>query len=54
MIDRPLVEEVAGGEAGVSGAYDDCGEALDGEPVQATSTVTSVGFVSASKTAERF
>ena len=50
VIKRPLGEEVAGGEAGVSCAYDDRREAFD----QATSTETSVGFVSASNTAERF
>ena len=57
MVDRPLAEEVAGGEAGVAGADDDRGDALDGLAVgsaQTTSTVTSVGFVRASKTAERF
>ena len=54
VVDRPLGEEVAGGEAGVPGAYDNCGEVLDGECPQATSTVTSVGFVRASNTAERF
>ena len=54
VVDRPLSEEVAGGEAGMAGAYDNCGEALDGMPAQATSTATSVGFVSASNTAERF
>ena len=32
VVDRPFGEEVAGGEAGVPGAYDDCGEAFDGEP----------------------
>jgi hypothetical protein len=30
VVDRPLSEEVAGGEAGMAGAYDDCREALDG------------------------
>ena len=54
MVERPLTEEVACGEAGMPGAYDNCGEALDGEPAQATVTVTSVGFVRASNTAERF
>jgi hypothetical protein len=29
MVDRPLTEEVAGGEACVPGAYDNGGEALD-------------------------
>jgi hypothetical protein len=32
VVDRPFGEEVAGGEAGMPGAYDDCGEAFDGEP----------------------
>jgi hypothetical protein len=54
VVDRPLREEVAGGEAGMAGAYDNGGEAVDGRPVQATSTATSVGFVSASNTADRF
>ncbi len=54
MVDRPLRKEVTGGKAGMAGAYDNCGEALDGMPAQATSTATSVGFVSASNTAERF
>ena len=54
VVDRPLSEEVAGGKAGMAGAYDNCGEVLDGGPAQATSTATSVGFVSASNTAERF
>ena len=54
MVDGPLSEEAAGGEAGVPGADYNCGEALDGESAQATATVTSVGFVSASNTAERF
>src|SRR5579871_1111309 len=38
----------------MAGAYDDGGEVLDGRTRQATSTLTSVGLVSASKTAERF
>ena len=54
MVDRPLTEEMAGGEAGVSGADDNGGEALDGESRQTTSTLTSVGFARASNTAERF
>jgi hypothetical protein len=54
VVERSLAEEVAGGDAGVAGAYDNSGEAFDGSTCQATSTVTSVGFVSASKTADRF
>ena len=54
MIDRPLAEEMASREAGVPGADDDGGDALDGEGPQASSTATSVGFASASNTAERF
>src|SRR5581483_10117311 len=54
VVNGPLGEEVACGEAGVPGPYDDGGEALDGASAQATSTVTSVGFVRASNTAERF
>jgi hypothetical protein len=30
VVDRPRSEEVAGGKAGMAGAYDDCGEAFDG------------------------
>ena len=55
MIDRPVAQEVARGEARVPSANDDRGNALDGlRPPQATSTVTFVGFVRASNTAERF
>jgi hypothetical protein len=32
VVDRPLGEEVAGGEPGVTGADDDRGEALDVVP----------------------
>jgi len=31
VVERPLSEEVTGGKAGVPGAYDNGGEALDGE-----------------------
>jgi hypothetical protein len=34
VIDRPLAEEVASGEAGVAGADDDGGDALDGEALR--------------------
>jgi hypothetical protein len=34
VVDRPLAEEVAGGETGVSGADDDGGEVLDGEALR--------------------
>jgi hypothetical protein len=34
MVDRPLAEEVAGGETGVPGADDDGGDALDGEALR--------------------
>src|SRR6185369_13093425 len=60
VVDRPLGEQAAGGESGVTRADDDRGGALDGSAPylrllsQATSTVTLVGFVSASNTAERF
>jgi hypothetical protein len=54
VIDRPVGEEVARREAGVPRADDDRGGALDGVASQATSTVTFVGFVRASNTAERF
>src|SRR5690606_19718042 len=56
VVDGPLGEEVARGEARVTGAYDDGGGvALDDDRAfQAASTVTSVGLVRASSTAERF
>jgi hypothetical protein len=54
VVDGPLGEEVAGGEAGMTCADDDGGGALDGSASQATSTVTLVGLVRASNTAERF
>ena len=54
MIDRPAAEEVARGKARVPRPDDDRGELLDDLAPQATSTVTFVGFVSASNTAERF
>ena len=54
VVDRPVAEEVARGEARVAPADDDRGGALDGLAFQATSTVTFVGFVRASNTAERF
>jgi hypothetical protein len=33
MVDRPVGEEMTGGEAGVAGAYDDGGEVFDGANV---------------------
>src|SRR5215813_2010836 len=54
MVDRPVAQEVACGETRVPRADDDCGDALDGLAPQATSTVTFVGLVRASNTAERF
>jgi hypothetical protein len=57
VVDRPVAEEVAGGEARVPRADDDRGNALDDpdpQIPQATSTVTFVGLVRASYTAERF
>ena len=55
VVDRPVAEEVARGETRVPRADDDRGGALDDGPApQATSTVTCVGFVRASNTAERF
>ena len=54
MVDRPLPEEVAGGEAGVPGADDDGGYALDSQALKRPRPVTSVGFERASNTAERF
>ncbi len=54
VIYRPVAEEVACREARVPRSDNDRGEALDGWASQATSTVTSVGFVRASNTAERF
>ena len=54
MVDRPVAEETARGEARVPRTDDDRGGVLDDLAPQATSTVTFVGFVSASNTAERF
>ena len=62
VVDRARAKMMAGREPGVPGADDDRGDALDGRfpsatersAPQATSTVTFVGFVNASKTAERF
>jgi hypothetical protein len=54
MVNPPLAEKVAGGQAGMARTDDDSGGALDGSTSQATSTVTFVGLVSASNTAERF
>src|SRR5215472_11078874 len=54
MVNRAVAEEAARGQARVPRADDDRGYALDGVAPQATSTVTFVGLVSASKTAERF
>jgi hypothetical protein len=45
MIDRPLTEKPAGGEAGMTGPDDNRRELLY---VLTTSTVTFTGFVSAS------
>src|SRR5262249_1573469 len=50
VVDRGVGEEAAGGQPRVPGPDDNRGDALD----QTTSTVTSVGFVMASNTAERF
>src|SRR5262249_27120348 len=54
MVDGPGGQENARGGAGVPRVDDDGGKAIDDSAFQATSTVTSVGFVSASNTAERF
>src|ERR1022692_4619259 len=54
MIDRPVAEKVARREARVPRADDDRSDALDDLAPQATSTVTFVGFVRASNTADRF
>src|SRR5581483_4373580 len=54
VVDRPVAQEVTRGQARVPRADNDRGGALDGWSPQATSTVTSVGLVSASNTAERF
>jgi uncharacterized membrane protein len=54
VVHRPLAEEVAGGEAGMARADDDDCRTFDGSASQATSTVTFVGLVRASNTAERF
>ena len=66
MIDRALGEAPAHGEAGVPGPDDDGGDVANGSrssldlatapstPAQVTSTVTFVGLVTMSYTAERF
>jgi hypothetical protein len=54
VVDRPVGQEVTRGQARVPRADDDRGYALDDVTLQATSTVTFVGLVSASNTAERF
>src|SRR5207302_113711 len=54
VLDRTAGQEVACRETRMPRADDDRGDALDGLTSQATSTVTSVGLVSASNTAERF
>jgi hypothetical protein len=48
MLDRPLGEEMAGGQARLPRADDDGGYTFDDTAFQATSTVTFVGLVSAS------
>jgi hypothetical protein len=47
-------QEMTRGEAGVPATDDNRGGVLDDSSFQASSTVTLVGFVSASNTAERF
>ena len=59
VIDRPIAETAAGRQACVAGADDDRGDGFDGRlrsqrPRQTTATVTFVGLVRASYTAERF
>ena len=60
VIDRALAEAAARRESGVPGADDDGGDAFDGglrsvtPTAQATTTVTFVGLVTMSYTAERF
>ena len=54
MVDRTVGEEMTRGQASVARADNDRGSAFDGGFLQATSTVTSVGLVSASTTADRF
>jgi hypothetical protein len=54
VINGLTAEEVTCGEASVTRADDDRADALDGRSYSATSTVTSVGLVSASNTADRF
>ena len=59
MVDRALAEEAARRQAGVAGSDDDRGDVFDDTAPRAaarqtTATVTFVGFVSTSYTAERF
>ena len=59
MVDRALREPMACRQAGVACPYDDRGYAFDGLPPMPlycllTWTVTLVGFVTTSYTAERF
>src|SRR5215472_1409522 len=54
MVDRPGAKKMTRCQPGVPSADNDSGDALDSPAAQATSTVTSVGFVRASNTAERF
>jgi hypothetical protein len=53
MVDRALAEEVADGETGVTSADDDR-RCVGAGLAQLTSTVTLVGLVTTSKTADRF
>ena len=59
MVNRPITETSTYGEAGMAGADDDGVDLRwawpqDRSPVQLTSTVTLVGLVITSYTAERF
>ena len=54
MVERPLAEEIACSEPSMARTDDDSGGTFDGSTSQATSTVTLVGLVRASNTAERF
>ena len=60
MVDRAVGEAAAHGQAGVASPDDDrsyaggTGSSNPALPLQLTSTVTFVGFVMTSKTADRF
>jgi hypothetical protein len=54
VVKRLLAQEIACSEPSVARTDDNSGGTFDGSASQATSTVTLVGLVRASNTAERF